>query len=350
MATEAVLYTRNLETLGAFYRQCVGLVPVESGRDYCGLRADGLVLWLVRARHASTGDADPVAPRRRSEVPVKLAFEVASIEEVASMIEACDGSTAPATGDGSPSRICALAPGGSSTCVQSLVADTRGDLWFPSGSPDGAQIAAVLSIPAGGASAAGQIAPYSAATGGLVRDVTSGTQDTTPQFSPDGQSLVSDRAGEIVTHNLTTGAEKTLGAGRYPFWGAAGGTTTPGGTEAPQITLSLSHSTLRWVRAHQRLLVTCRLAGAGICTASVTIPARVARRLHLQLARQARTYLLGSGAARLHQAGHATLSIRLSKRTAPALRATHSLKLTITARSSAPDTTPRTATTRTTLK
>lgn len=97
MATEAVLYVRDVETLGAFYRQCVGLTPVESDRNYCKLQADDLVLWLVRARQAPAGDTDRGSPRPRSEVPVKLAFEVTSIEGVAGTIEACGGSVAPAT-------------------------------------------------------------------------------------------------------------------------------------------------------------------------------------------------------------------------------------------------------------
>ena len=124
---------------------------------------------------------------------------------------------AGATGDGSPSRICGLAPSGSASCAQPLVADARGDLWFPAGSPDGTQIVATLSIPPGGSSAAGRIALYSPASGGLVRDVTTGTQDTTAQFSPDGRSIVFERAGQIVTHDLATGAEQVLATGTYPL-------------------------------------------------------------------------------------------------------------------------------------
>jgi predicted enzyme related to lactoylglutathione lyase len=96
MATEAVLYIRDLAAMTAFYRQCIGLTPVETGDGYCGLRADALTLWLVRGQQLPGGRADRDAPaRRRSEVPVKLAFDVGSIEQAGSAIAAFGGSITP---------------------------------------------------------------------------------------------------------------------------------------------------------------------------------------------------------------------------------------------------------------
>jgi predicted enzyme related to lactoylglutathione lyase len=92
VATEAVLYVRDLETLAAFYETALGLTSVEKGTDYCGLGADGLILWLVRGRRARAEDAGGGhPPRRRSEAAVKLAFEVASIEQAAGVIESLGG-------------------------------------------------------------------------------------------------------------------------------------------------------------------------------------------------------------------------------------------------------------------
>lgn len=92
---QAVLYVRHLEPLAAFYRECIGLTPAEAGDGYRELRADGLVLWLVRGRQSPDADTDrDGSVRRRSEVPVKLAFEVGSIERVAASIEACGGAMA----------------------------------------------------------------------------------------------------------------------------------------------------------------------------------------------------------------------------------------------------------------
>jgi hypothetical protein len=162
-----------------------------------------------------------------------------------------------------PSEVCTLSTQGSNSCAQRLVSEARGDLRFPAGSPDGTQIAAALSTPAGGTSSAGYIALYSVAGGALARDVTTGTQDTTPQFSSDALSLVFDRAGQIVTHDLATGAEKTIGAGHYPFWGGA--------PDAPAVTLRLPHARLAQLRKSGRLVVSCTLGGAGRCAVRASV-------------------------------------------------------------------------------
>lgn len=89
MATEAVLYVHDLETMAEFYRRCLGLAPVETGEGYCGIRADSLVLWLVRGKiPQADGAGNPRPARRRAEVPVKLGFQVASIEKAADAIDA----------------------------------------------------------------------------------------------------------------------------------------------------------------------------------------------------------------------------------------------------------------------
>lgn len=107
MATEAVLYVRDLEAMTAFYRQCIGLPAVETGDGYCGLQADALILWLVRGQHVPGADTHRAAPaRRRSDAPVKLAFDVGSVERAARSIVACGGSIAPSTWDFAGYRRC----------------------------------------------------------------------------------------------------------------------------------------------------------------------------------------------------------------------------------------------------
>jgi predicted enzyme related to lactoylglutathione lyase len=89
VATEAVLYVRDLETMAEFYRQCLGLAVIESGERYCGFRADSLVLWLVRGQRPKVDGGGGDSPTvRRSRVPVKLGFEVSSVEQAGATIVA----------------------------------------------------------------------------------------------------------------------------------------------------------------------------------------------------------------------------------------------------------------------
>jgi hypothetical protein len=115
------------------------------------------------------------------------------------------------------------------------------------------------------------------ATGQLIRDLTTGTRDGTPQFSPDGGFIVFDHNGRIVTLNPATGAQRVVGQGEYPFWGAAGG-------PAPAISLSLVPGRgLQWAALHRQLSVFCRLTGAGRCAVTASISPFTARRLHLSV-------------------------------------------------------------------
>jgi catechol-2,3-dioxygenase len=57
VATQAVLYVPGLEPLAAFYQDCIGLTLAQRGDGYYKLRADGLVLWLVRGQRLAATDA-----------------------------------------------------------------------------------------------------------------------------------------------------------------------------------------------------------------------------------------------------------------------------------------------------
>jgi catechol 2,3-dioxygenase-like lactoylglutathione lyase family enzyme len=96
VSNEAVLYVRDLDRMAGFYVRFLKLRLAESGDGYRGLRADNFTLWLVlgeqRPQDNSRGDAPG---DRRSDVPVKLGFEVPSINLVAPAIGALGGWVSP---------------------------------------------------------------------------------------------------------------------------------------------------------------------------------------------------------------------------------------------------------------
>jgi predicted enzyme related to lactoylglutathione lyase len=86
---EAVLYVRDLERMAAFYEGCVGLEPGESGSGYRGLRSETWTLWLVAGEQSA---AKGSVTSRRSHNPLKIAFEVPSIEAAAARAAELGGS------------------------------------------------------------------------------------------------------------------------------------------------------------------------------------------------------------------------------------------------------------------
>jgi len=119
------------------------------------------------------------------------------------------------------SKICRIASGPGGSCVESYAADPRGTHAWPTGSPDGRQILASVSAdPADTTVFDGRIALYSRATGTLVGDITTGTDDSLPAWSPDAKRIVFDRGEDaIVVHTLATGEERILARGFSPSWG-----------------------------------------------------------------------------------------------------------------------------------
>ncbi|ADP80608.1 VOC family protein [Pseudofrankia inefficax] len=93
MRAAAVIYVGDLERMRAFYEGCFGLTPADGADGYRGLESDAWLLTLVRS-----GDAVPTAtpPDRRSNTPVKLAFEVADIEALRPVAGALGGQVSPA--------------------------------------------------------------------------------------------------------------------------------------------------------------------------------------------------------------------------------------------------------------
>ena len=93
MTAAAVVYVKDLRVMQAFYETCFRMSVLASGEDeFCVLDSEDWELSLVavpRAVAATLIIADP--PERREETPVKLAFEVASIEELRQVVTGSGG-------------------------------------------------------------------------------------------------------------------------------------------------------------------------------------------------------------------------------------------------------------------
>ena len=77
----AVLYVKRLGPMCSFYHECFGLEVAETAEDYCVLESDAWTLSLVVVPEAVAATfRTSVPPARREETPVKLAFDVPSIE------------------------------------------------------------------------------------------------------------------------------------------------------------------------------------------------------------------------------------------------------------------------------
>jgi predicted enzyme related to lactoylglutathione lyase len=97
MTAAAVLYVRDLGLMRAFYERCFGLAAVEPGEGYCVLASGDWDLSLVAVPPADAAAiviTDP--PARRAGTPVKLAFEVPSIQALQPAVAAAGGQLDPA--------------------------------------------------------------------------------------------------------------------------------------------------------------------------------------------------------------------------------------------------------------
>jgi predicted enzyme related to lactoylglutathione lyase len=94
----AVLYVKDLRRMQSFYRACFQMDIVEDAHDFSVLESEPLTLSLVTV-------PEPIAetivlsvpPARRAEVPIKLAFGVASIEVLRPLVADSGGVVDPAT-------------------------------------------------------------------------------------------------------------------------------------------------------------------------------------------------------------------------------------------------------------
>ena len=111
--------------------------------------------------------------------------------------------------------------------------------------------------------------------------------------------------------------------------------------KAPAITLKLPAVQISSLRRAGVASIACKLAGAGRCTVTATIPTEAARKLGLTPRHGANTLTLSHGSAIAKHRANVTVKLKFGKRFLHALaRADKNIKLTITGRSSAADHTP----------
>jgi GNAT superfamily N-acetyltransferase/catechol 2,3-dioxygenase-like lactoylglutathione lyase family enzyme len=96
MRASAVLYVKDLRRMSAFYGRCCGLRAVEVAEDHCVLESDAWRLSLVRVPERLAASIELSVPaRRRSEVPVKLAFAVPDAEGLRDLVAELGGRMDP---------------------------------------------------------------------------------------------------------------------------------------------------------------------------------------------------------------------------------------------------------------
>jgi hypothetical protein len=170
-------------------------------------------------------------------------------------------------------QICLLASNSDFACERLVAAELGHDLWDPAVSPDGSLVA-VTRAPVDGFS--GDIAIYSAATGRLVRVVSSGPSDSGPTWSPDGRRIAFARGGGGLWAVSATGApgseRRILASGIQPVWVRAGGPlrlSAPQRPHAGRVRIRLANAPLgararlqRRVGGRWRTLATRRVRGS----------------------------------------------------------------------------------------
>jgi Ca2+-binding RTX toxin-like protein len=161
-----------------------------------------------------------------------------------------------------------------------------------------------------------------------------------------GADTASVDAVDVVANCETVHAPPPAGAGPAP-----GGpvTATPTPVAVPVARLVIGHQHLEKIGRARAIRLACRLPRAGRCTVRATISRATARRLHLKLRRGAKSFVLGTGHRTLRRAGTGRLTLRLSRRSARALRRTRRLRVTFTVTARYGDR-HRTTTARATLK
>ena len=169
------------------------------------------------------------------------------------------------TSRGVPSRICTMAtpaeaPNVSGTCVQRCSRPRRAAASGSRAATPPARRSWRRSRPGESTGIKGRIVRYSLPTGAALPDVTAGTTDTTPVFSPEGDRVAFERDNQIVIKELTgAGAERVLAPGVYPHWGGARTVVGP----------TLRSTTLRYRKGKIAVKVAC--TGTATCTGTVRI-------------------------------------------------------------------------------
>ena len=105
MKASAVIYVKRIAPMREFYTQCLGFETAISSEGYCILESDSLRLSLVAVPDAIAATIPiETPPRRRANVPIKLAFDVPVIDDVRTIAASLGGRVDPQTTEWEPSR------------------------------------------------------------------------------------------------------------------------------------------------------------------------------------------------------------------------------------------------------
>ena len=98
MKASAVIYVKRIAPMREFYTQCLGFETATSSEGYCILESDSLRLSLVAVPDAIAATIPiETPPRRRANVPIKLAFDVPVIDDVRTIAASLGGRVDPQT-------------------------------------------------------------------------------------------------------------------------------------------------------------------------------------------------------------------------------------------------------------
>jgi predicted enzyme related to lactoylglutathione lyase len=96
MKAGAVLYVKQLDRMSRFYRECFRLRTATRADDHCVLESDAWTLSLVVVPDEIAAAIHLTAPpRRREGTPIKLAFEVPSIDDLRLTVAGLGGRVDP---------------------------------------------------------------------------------------------------------------------------------------------------------------------------------------------------------------------------------------------------------------